>query len=115
MLVTGLWDNFGGGQVPQFQRFENGDVVRSLAGGTPAAVALPVSGQSTPSSSTTTSPQHFAVSPNIAINVQGSVTDPAELVRALQPEIQRMFNGFAAQANAGGQMYDRTDDLYGYA
>lgn len=111
----GALGQYARGHVPQFQRFENGDVVRSLVGGTPAAVALPVSGQPALSSSTTISPQHFAVSPNIAINVQGSVTDPAELVRALQPEIQRMFNGFAAQANAGGQMYDRTDDLYGYS
>lgn len=109
---------YGGEHVLQAQRvtpLESGDVARSLAGTAPAVLALPEPGSPTPLSVTATTPQHFAVSPNIAINVQGSVTDPAELVRVLQPEIQRMFNGFAAQANAGGQMYDRTDDLYGYA
>ncbi|MCU1722331.1 hypothetical protein [Pseudomonas sp. 5P_5.1_Bac1] len=109
---------YGGEHALQAQRvapLESGDVARSLAGTAPAVLALPEPGSSTPLSITATTPQHFAVSPNIAINVQGSVTDPAELVRVLQPEIQRMFNGFAAQANAGGQMYDRTDDLYGYA
>lgn len=109
---------YGGEHVLQAQRpasFENGDVVRSLAGASPTAPVLPGPDSATSLVVAATSPQHFAVSPTIAINVQGSLNDPAEIIRVLQPEIQRMFNGFAAQANSGGQVYDRTDDIYGYA
>jgi len=55
---------------------------------------------------TSGSTNNFAVTPNISINVQGIITNPAELVRVLQPEIQRMFDNFTARANAGTEMFD---------
>ncbi|NNJ17103.1 hypothetical protein CSV86_018930 [Pseudomonas putida CSV86] len=85
---------------------KTGDVVRSLGEAVPSAAGLPAPTAPAPVSITTSTPQHFAVSPTIAINIQGSVTDPAELVRVLQPEIQRLFNGYAAQANSGGHIWD---------
>ncbi|OAI93499.1 hypothetical protein [Pseudomonas putida] len=85
---------------------KSGDVVRSLGEAGPSAAGLPAPSAPAPVSITTSTPQHFAVSPTIAINIQGSVTDPAELVRVLQPEIQRLFNGYAAQANSDGHIWD---------
>ncbi|MFD2643067.1 hypothetical protein [Pseudomonas japonica] len=90
----------------------SGDVVRSLADGAPAAISLPESNSATPVSINAASPQHFAVSPTIAINVQGTITEPAELVRILQPEVQRMFTDLAAQTNRGNQMWDNPAATY---
>ena len=91
-----------------------GEVVRSVLGETPAETVLPEKGSASALAIASAAPQHFAVTPNIDINVQGILTDPLELVRVLQPEIQRMFTGLAAQANTSGQLFDRMDETHGY-
>jgi|GEM_PF-6771877 len=93
-----------------------GEVVRSLLGETPAETVLPEKGSASALAiaSASAPSQHFAVTPNIDINVQGILTDPVELVRVLESEIQRMFTGIAARANTSGQLFDRVDDTQAY-
>ncbi|MEE1924282.1 hypothetical protein V0R50_19650 [Pseudomonas sp. 148P] len=108
---------FGGQSAPaalQLAGREPGEVVRSMATST-ATPALPATVGPTNATITNTTSQQFSVSPSISINVQGIVTDPAELARVLEPEVQRMFAGLATRANTGGEIYDTTNQLYGYA
>ncbi len=81
---------------------EAGDVARSIT----AAAVPPVSTSNQPAAATTPSAQNFTVSPNISITVQGSITSPSDLLRILQPEIQRMFANLAARASSGRQVWD---------
>ena len=64
------------------------------------------------SAATTPVSQYFTISPSIPINVQGTIADPADLVRQLAPEIQRLFAELAAQANRANQMWDTPATTY---
>lgn len=84
-----------------------GDVVKAMAAVAPAPLALPAvvkaAEQSKPEP--TKVDQQFTFSPNMPVNVQGDVKDPAQLARDIAPFLQRQFEEFSRQA-AARQLFD---------
>ncbi|KTB85976.1 phage tail protein [Pseudomonas syringae pv. syringae PD2774] len=84
-----------------------GDVVKAMAAVAPAPLALPAvvkaAEQSKPAP--TKVDQQFTFSPNMPVNVQGDVKDPAQLARDIAPFLQRQFEEFSRQA-AARQLFD---------
>ncbi|KPB84458.1 Tail tape measure protein [Pseudomonas syringae pv. maculicola] len=84
-----------------------GDVVKAMAVVAPAPLALPAvvkaAEQSKPEP--TKVDQQFTFSPNMPVNVQGDVKDPAQLARDIAPFLQRQFEEFSRQA-AARQLFD---------
>ncbi|MBI6794895.1 phage tail tape measure protein [Pseudomonas syringae] len=84
-----------------------GDVVKAMAAVAPAPLALPAvvkaAEQSKPEP--TKVDQQFTFSPNMPVNVQGDVKDPAQLAREIAPYLQRQFEEFSRQA-AARQLFD---------
>ncbi|WP_116893576.1 phage tail tape measure protein [Pseudomonas syringae] len=84
-----------------------GDVVKAMAAVAPAPLALPAvvkaAEQSKPEP--TKVDQQFTFSPNMPVNVQGDVKDPAQLARDIAPFLQRQFEEFSRQASAR-QLFD---------
>ncbi|KPW59165.1 Tail tape measure protein [Pseudomonas caricapapayae] len=84
-----------------------GDVVKAMAAVAPAPLALPAvvkaAEQSKPEP--TKVDQQFTFSPNMPVNVQGDVKDPAQLARDIAPYLQRQFEEFSRQA-AARQLFD---------
>jgi len=97
--------------VRQPAAHERGDVVRSIAANTPAMAALPEAGSPVSATITNTTSQQFAVAPSISINVQGIVTDPAQLAQVLEPEMQLMFTRLAQRASTGAELYDTNHQM----
>ncbi|MCA5967425.1 phage tail tape measure protein [Pseudomonas sp. P129] len=84
-----------------------GDVVKAMAAVAPAPLALPAvvkaAEQSKPEPAKVD--QQFTFSPNMPVNVQGDVKDPAQLARDIAPFLQRQFEEFSRQA-AARQLFD---------
>ncbi|MCK9775972.1 phage tail tape measure protein [Pseudomonas syringae] len=84
-----------------------GDVVKAMAAVAPAPLELPAvvkaAEQSKPEP--TKVDQQFTFSPNMPVNVQGDVKDPAQLARDIAPFLQRQFEEFSRQA-AARQLFD---------
>lgn len=91
---------------------EPGAVVREMNNTTTAAVSLPETVASTSSTVTNNRSQQFMVTPNISINVQGVVTDPAAFARVLEPEMNKMFKGLAAGVQRDGELYDSMNQIH---
>lgn len=84
-----------------------GDVVKAMAAVSPAPLALPAVVKAAEESkpAPTKVDQQFTFSPNMPVNVQGDVKDPAQLARDIAPFLQRQFEEFSRQA-AARQLFD---------
>ncbi|MBH3358773.1 phage tail tape measure protein [Pseudomonas guariconensis] len=87
-----------------------GDVVRDMAKSSPAASSIPdIAKMVVPKVEPPKVDQSFAFSPNMPINVQGDVKDPAQLVREMEGPLRAMFETFSreqAARQASTQMFD---------
>ncbi|MEE4995969.1 phage tail tape measure protein [Pseudomonas alliivorans] len=84
-----------------------GDVVKAMAAVAPGPLALPavVKAAEQGKPAPTKVDQQFTFSPNMPVNVQGDVKDPAQLARDIAPFLQRQFEEFSRQA-AARQLFD---------
>lgn len=78
-----------------------GQVVRSMAGtespvATPALLKAPELVKPLPPKVD----QQFSFAPNLQVQVQGDVKDPAQLAREVEPHLRRMFDEYSRQAAA---------------
>ncbi|KTC38021.1 phage tail protein [Pseudomonas sp. ABAC61] len=78
-----------------------GQVVRSMAGtespvSTPAMLKAPELVKPAPPKVD----QQFSFAPNLQVQVQGDVKDPAQLAREVEPHLRRMFDEYSRQAAA---------------
>ncbi|SDC64766.1 phage tail tape measure protein, TP901 family, core region [Pseudomonas guariconensis] len=99
----------GAGLVPP-QGPATGDVVRELAKASPPAPSVPeIAKAAAPKVEPPKVDQSFAFSPNMAINVQGDVKDPAQLVREMEGPLRAMFDTFSreqAARQSSTQLFD---------
>ncbi len=78
-----------------------GDVVRSItAESVPPAVMPAIAKAAEVKQERPNVEQSLTFAPNIPVNVQGDVKDPAALARELLPHLQRMFDDLGRQAQA---------------
>lgn len=87
-----------------------GDVVRDMSKAPPPMPSLPeIAKAAAPKVEPPKVDQSFAFSPNMAINVQGDVKDPAQLVREMEGPLRAMFDTFSreqAARLASTQLFD---------
>ncbi|MEF0146167.1 hypothetical protein PZY26_13140 [Pseudomonas guariconensis] len=87
-----------------------GDVVRDMSKPPPPMPSLPeIAKAAAPKVEPPKVDQSFAFSPNMAINVQGDVKDPAQLVREMEGPLRAMFDTFSreqAARLASTQLFD---------
>lgn len=99
----------GAGLVPP-QTPAPGDVVRELAKASPPAPSVPeIAKAAAPKVEPPKVDQSFAFSPSMAINVQGDVKDPAQLVREMEGPLRVMFDTFSreqAARQSSTQLFD---------
>ncbi|WP_024690545.1 phage tail tape measure protein [Pseudomonas tremae] len=86
-----------------------GDVVKAMAAvGSPQALPAVIKAAEQSKAEPAKIDQQFTFSPNMPVNVQGDVKDPAQLAREIAPFLQRQFEEFSRQA-AARQLFDAPD------
>lgn len=87
-----------------------GDVVRDMSKASPPAPSVPeIAKAAAPKVEPPKVDQSFAFSPSMAINVQGDVKDPAQLVREMEGPLRVMFDTFSreqAARQSSTQLFD---------
>ncbi|WP_367863242.1 phage tail tape measure protein [Pseudomonas guariconensis] len=87
-----------------------GDVVRDMTKASPPAPSVPeIAKAAAPKVEPPKVDQSFAFSPSMAINVQGDVKDPAQLVREMEGPLRAMFDTFSreqAARQSSTQLFD---------